>query len=168
MATDISALQNELSELLARARAPQTLSDPAQLDQVATALRDFIDRTPASSNPDVTALLKIAMDTQQALLRGAIDDRLAAIAARTKEFEALTERIQQRTYANTQAAKSIGLEQITTAVKAATDAVAAIKELKAAVLTQKGAPGELDALAGKLEKAMAALQAFNGAVAEIR
>lgn len=163
----IQAWHDKLAALLARAGAlPKIGEEPLAL---ARELEDFTHQHPPIGPDDPAAeawteLDRIARQTHDDLVRSDVAQLVTDIAARTGEFAALSRTIRAQGAANTQAAKAISLEQVTSIVSAANVAVIAITALRAEVVAQTGAPGQLKSLEEKLTTALAALHAFKSTV----
>lgn len=162
----IQTWQDKLAALLARAAAiKESGEDPIDL---AREVEAFASQHPVVLPEDSAAeqfekMDEIARNTHDALISADINQRITSIAEGTAELAKLTGRVGAQSATNVASAKSISLEQLTSTVSAATDALNAIKELQTSVKAQTGAPGQVEDLTAKLATAVAALQAFKTA-----
>lgn len=158
-----------LAKLLEKADDAATEPDLNVRRGVARSLQEFIiDNPPFVADEPESAVFRemdeIATKAHDALLLSVIEDRVAAIAARSVELAGLEKKIAVQTAANDKEAKSIRLEKATAVVSSITSAVSSIKALKAQLEEAPGSEEDLTALVRQLGRAVESLQALRTAV----
>ena len=120
-------------------------------------LVDFI--VNSEGGDDVSRLDDIARQASMDLLCAGINDRLAAMAARTGDLAVLTKALGSQADKNEAAAASIRLDKLHNTASALTSAVRSVNELRAVLKD-----GDDDELIAKLEKLVGSLQSVRTAV----
>jgi len=125
----------KLDDLLADARKEAQKDDLDARLTMADRLTEFIVRNPPALPEDPASaeydeMDRIAHECHDALLLGAIQQRVAAIMSRTSELAAIRKKFDNETTANQQSAASIRLEKARKVVDSATSAVSALIDLK--------------------------------------
>lgn len=165
----IKKWRNALADLLSQADDVAVNPDLMVRRAVAKKLQEFImDNPPSLSTEPGTAVFDemdaIARQAHDALLLAAVTDRVAGIASRSAEFAGLTKKVAAQTAANEKSARSLRLEKAGKVVSSVTEAVNAIKELKAQLEDQPSTEEDFTQLAAQLGKAVQSLQDLRATV----
>jgi|SRR6185295_2804389 len=147
----------KLRELLTAAQKISGSNDVQERIDLSQRFTDFI--VNSEGGDDIAQLDEIAKKASVDLLQAGINDRLAAMAARTSDLAVLAKTLESQTGKNEAAASSIRLDKLHNTASALTDAVRSVNELRA-VLKE----GEDDELIAKLEKLVNSLQSVRTAV----
>lgn len=132
---NLAGWRAKLDELLQAARAVAQNDNLDTRLEIADRLTEFIVRNPPTvpDNPataEYEHMDRVAKDAHDALLLATIQERVAGIMSQTAELAALRKKIEGRTAINREAAASIRFEKARRVVAIATDAVAAMMDLK--------------------------------------
>lgn len=142
----------KLADLLKEAEAAAHNTDLASRLALANRLTEFILHS-SPNTAEIIQLDAIAESARAGLMRMTIDERLAAISARTGELARLTKEFQARTAAAEASAASIRLERAHRVVGSLTDSVRALTEFRGMLET-----GKDDDLAKSIERIIASIQ----------
>ncbi len=169
---DLAGWRAKLDGLLAAARDTARNDDLDARLEMADRLTQFVIRNPPMRPDDPASaecaeMDRIARESHDALLLDAMQQRIAAIMARTAELAALRKKFDSQTVANEQTAAAIRLEKARKVVESTSAAVAAMvdlkKELDRAVDTG-AANADLTALAQQVGTLIETLQAVRNDV----
>jgi hypothetical protein len=163
----LAAWRTKLDQLLAAARETALKDDLSARLAMADRLTQFIIRNPPAlladpASAEYEEMDRIARQCHDALLLGAIQERVAEIMSRTAELAALRKKFEHQTTANLQSAASIRLERVRKVFESTTVAVAAMGDLKKELdrtIEAGAATADITALAAQVGGLIERLQA---------
>ncbi len=149
---DFDGWKSKLADLVTEAEAAARNTDVEARFALSSRLTEFIIHS-SPNTPEIMALDAIAERTRAGLMQLTIEERLAAISARTGELARLTKEFQAHAAAGEASAASIRLERAHRVVDSLTESVRTLKEFRSVLET-----GIDDDLAKSLDRIISSIQ----------
>ena len=127
--TGIDGWGKKLKELLTDAKQIARQNDIDKQLEMSDRLTDFMHESRPNT-PEIKKLDNIAEEAAASILRQSIEERLAAVTARTAEYVRLAKDFESQAQENRDSADSIRLKNITQVVNSATGMIKSAKNLK--------------------------------------